>query len=454
MSPTEAVESVIAGCGLTRRTLQWQQTPDVARLRLANLDRLVQLAAEYEDERRAASASATLSGFIRRLDELEERGLDELPEPGIDAVRVMTHHRAKGLEWPVVVACDLAANIRDRLWGISAESPQGVDVADPLRNRFLRYWPWPFGRQRRVPVAERIAESAAGKAVRQAAVEEERRLLYVSLTRARDVLVLARPEKAPDGEWMDTVGLGERLDSAKENALPLTKGTSILFRRSVLEADTADLPARPRTRDLHWFAPAEGVAEKLPLRVSPSKTSAVSCRVAESATIGSRMDTSGAIDRQMVGDVLHSCIAAEMASKGGGVSEAEVVEVIRRAGLGAKLAAADVRRQVRAVREWIGKRWPGATPYVEVPLMNVTATGQEVAGRVDLLLRSKDGWVLLDHKSTPEGSARWKAIADAYGGQLSGYKYAIEGATGEAVPEVWLVMPVAGAAIRVERDAL
>ncbi|MBK7660130.1 MAG: hypothetical protein IPJ28_13750 [Betaproteobacteria bacterium] len=98
LSPREAVEAVIAQCGLATRVLQWQQDEGHARLRLANLDRLLELASEYEGEMRTGHGPATLSGFVLWLGELGEYEQDELPEPSIDAVRVMTHHAAKGLE--------------------------------------------------------------------------------------------------------------------------------------------------------------------------------------------------------------------------------------------------------------------------------------------------------------------------------------------------------------------
>lgn len=46
----------------------------------------------------------SLLGWVRLL----SRKQDMLAEPAIDVVKVMTHHAAKGLEWPVVVLTDLA----------------------------------------------------------------------------------------------------------------------------------------------------------------------------------------------------------------------------------------------------------------------------------------------------------------------------------------------------------
>ena len=186
LSPREAMELVIERCGIVRRVIQWHQDADRARVRLANLDRLVALASQYEDECLGSRTAATLSGLLLWLQDLAAEGDDALAQPAVDAVQVMTHHGAKGLEWNVVVLCDLAGDVKDRLWDIQAESLDAFEVARPLHRRFLRYWPWPFGAQKKVAVADEIAQSAVGLAVHADAVEEHKRLLYVSMTRARD----------------------------------------------------------------------------------------------------------------------------------------------------------------------------------------------------------------------------------------------------------------------------
>ncbi len=124
---------------------------------------------------------------------------------------MMTHHAAKGLEWPVVVLCDLASDLRDRLWDVQTESLAAFDVDRPLHRRFVRYWPWAFGPQKKVAIADEIAALPVGQAAHADATEENKRLLYVSMTRARDLLVFARQAKKLTGEWMDTVGLGDDL---------------------------------------------------------------------------------------------------------------------------------------------------------------------------------------------------------------------------------------------------
>jgi superfamily I DNA/RNA helicase len=148
-------------CGIARRVIQWQQDGEQARMRLANLDQLAGLVTQYEDECTSGRQAATLSGLLLWLQDLAQQGLDAMPQSGVDAVHVMTHHGAKGLEWPVVVLCDLASDVRDRLWGIQAEPKGAFDVHRPLHDRFLRYWPWPFGQQKNVAVADAVAASPA-----------------------------------------------------------------------------------------------------------------------------------------------------------------------------------------------------------------------------------------------------------------------------------------------------
>ena len=99
---------------------------------------------------------------------------------------------------------------------------------------------------------------------------------------------------------------------------------------------------------------------------------------------------------------------------------------------------------------WLATRWPEAAPIIELPMARATADGQQVQGRADLVLRTATGWILMDHKSTPQGSQQWGDLALAYAGQLAAYRDVLEAASGLPVEQIWLILPVAGAALRVE----
>lgn len=450
LSPSEAVAETMMRCGIARRVIQWQQDGEQARMRLANLDQLAGLVTQYEDECTSGRQAATLSGLLLWLQDLAQQGLDAMPQLDVDAVHVMTHHGAKGLEWPVVVLCDLASDVRDRLWGIQAEPKGAFDVHRPLHDRFLRYWPWPFGQQKNVAVADEVAASPTGIKAREDAVEEHKRLLYVSMTRPRDMLILARPAKKAVGEWMSTVALDSVLPAADADSIVLADGMAVPFVRCVLSGASANLPMAASTEDLAWFDHAAALHEKIPLTVSPSAVDGVAARVSESVAIGSRMELGDVEDRSALGQAIHACLAADLVSTDCPLTVADVLAILQRMGVADAVDASAMHRQVGAVRTWLQSRWPDAKAVVELPMQQLMPGGQICAGRADLLLRTVTGWILLDHKSTQQGSAQWAALASIHAGQLAAYAQTVEAVSGLPVEQAWLVLPVAGAVLRVE----
>src|SRR5262249_34086494 len=75
---------------------------------LANVLRIAELAQTYE-----ASGSISFRGFVERLRKEAEGEASEAPivEESSEGVRIMTVHKAKGLEFPVVVLADMTAGI-------------------------------------------------------------------------------------------------------------------------------------------------------------------------------------------------------------------------------------------------------------------------------------------------------------------------------------------------------
>ena len=136
---------------------------------------------------------ATLSGFLGWLREAELREdlspRPEPPEPG--TVQVLTVHGAKGLEWDVVAVPRM---VTDEFPSKPREGFQGWlgfgQYPWPLRGDAaeLPHFAWEGVTTRKELLAEKDVFSAG---VRQRALDEERRLAYVAVTRARHELLLS-----------------------------------------------------------------------------------------------------------------------------------------------------------------------------------------------------------------------------------------------------------------------
>ena len=136
---------------------------------LANVGRLLDLARRAEQE-----GLVSFRAFVERLEEDAETGeAAEGPmlEEGIEGVRIMTVHRAKGLEFPIVVLADMTA--KETL-------DQPMRWTDPGRGLCVQ-------RLAACTPAE-LREHGPDEMALEA--EEAVRLLYVASTRARDVLVV------------------------------------------------------------------------------------------------------------------------------------------------------------------------------------------------------------------------------------------------------------------------
>jgi len=163
------------------------------RRRLANVRKLMRLAREHE-----ALHGPDLRGF---LDALESRGRagegvreGEAPVEGeaLDAIRLMTIHRSKGLEFEIVCVADLGRSVRPSSAILRVDPGEAASEEGPGRPPRIGL------RLARAGAAGResaLDYTAIGNDARAAEEAEERRLFYVAMTRARDRLVLSGAAK-------------------------------------------------------------------------------------------------------------------------------------------------------------------------------------------------------------------------------------------------------------------
>ncbi|RZL86436.1 MAG: hypothetical protein EOP82_29960 [Variovorax sp.] len=152
-----------------------------------------------------------------------------------------------------------------------------------------------------------------------------------------------------------------------------------------------------------------------------------------------------------LGTALHHCIA--YAGVAGSITTADVQRLLSRWQVAHAVTSDAVLTQVEALLAWTAKRWPACPVHVEVPIEADRADGQRLGGRIDFLVDTPAGWILVDHKSNPRGAAHDDELVREHGPQLASYSDALTTATGRPVQEQWLFLPVAARAVQVQAKA-
>jgi ATP-dependent helicase/nuclease subunit A len=159
---------------------------------VANVAKLVELARDFS--RKGLAGLYEFVAYLRqRLDADASQAPDaQLMSEDADVVRIMTIHQAKGLEFPAVFIPDLAHEGRgergsrvvfDEHWGVMCAAAYGIDRQRLLHPLMLE-----------AELVERDKE-----------VEEQKRLLYVALTRPKHLLVMGEGTNKRAGLWQQWV---------------------------------------------------------------------------------------------------------------------------------------------------------------------------------------------------------------------------------------------------------
>jgi DNA helicase-2/ATP-dependent DNA helicase PcrA len=167
----DLAEAVILRSGL------WQAAGELGR---ENLLRFLDLAERFSPVEGDPGLPAFVE-YLHLLDQSEE-DLAEAHPTDADAVKVMTVHQAKGLEFPVVYVPGLAGK------GLSRIFPDDRAAENPLTNSSALPW-WVREDDEELPDPSFATQRAITDALRQRRLEEEWRLFYVACTRAQERLV-------------------------------------------------------------------------------------------------------------------------------------------------------------------------------------------------------------------------------------------------------------------------
>ncbi|HUW61655.1 MAG TPA: UvrD-helicase domain-containing protein [Candidatus Bathyarchaeia archaeon] len=217
-----------------------------------NMRKAIDLANDF-----ARTQPATLASFLRYLD---QAALDDIREgeapmqpESAGAVTIMSIHKSKGLEFPIVVAADLS------------REPKNQDRGAVLLHR-------------RLGMGVRVADSggdtatpAICRAIKNEQAEkdeaEQARMLYVAMTRARDWLLLSGSPEAGKRSWMQTFDKLYSVCGADDGAVVqgASGGWSAVVRRTrPSETTRSSMAPRARQGGAH-----EAMSKELAQRAGP-----------------------------------------------------------------------------------------------------------------------------------------------------------------------------------------
>ena len=168
-------------------------------LRQANLQAFYQLAADFEN-----GMHRDLSQFLDHLEAFDEKGLKTEGESANGAVTIMSIHKSKGLEFPVVFLSNLSRgfNMESLNAQVLCDKELGLGLSCVDQKNRVRY-----------PTISRRAIAVKAKAE---SISEELRVLYVAMTRAKDRLIMTYASKRLE---KDVAELALRMDLSHRELL-------------------------------------------------------------------------------------------------------------------------------------------------------------------------------------------------------------------------------------------
>jgi ATP-dependent exoDNAse (exonuclease V) beta subunit len=418
---------------------------------------LLGLAGSYEESCSTNRQTASVAGLITFLF-LSCRDALQPANPDDHAVQVLTYHKAKGLEWPMVIMSDLDAPPPATPFGVYVPKAFGdFDPYNPLTGRTIHYWPWPYGLQK--ADIDLSASAQSSPEMTEASFQrdaESLRLLYVGMTRPRDYLILACRETGRGADWLhmarDSQGNSVfQLDASKLGKQNILRHSADIF------ADCISLAAPDQGHLLtldsgeQRYESTDGVAPlptNLPYSCAASRlilsqdNSSDSVVIDKSINLGGRLRFSEEADMRLLGEALHLFLATDdtrLKIEDRLDCASKIAKNFRVTGLAPEQFVLASTR----LRDTLDELYPDAIWLPEWPVTGRHGS-QRIMGAIDLLLELSEGYVIIDHKSFPGSCDAWNERAISHYPQLDAYAQLVHQATLKSVIASYIHMPIAG----------
>jgi ATP-dependent exoDNAse (exonuclease V) beta subunit len=260
--------------------------------------------------------------------------------------------------------------------------------------------------------------------------EEEKRLLYVGFTRARDYLFLVSCGNNFDWfediyglDWKQDLNINplEFMDENEDKINTIDRAIKIVKTKN-------NVPLI--SEEKYFLAPSR----------EPMEVNAV---LRDPVRLGNYMalQSNPQEDEEAnLGNLFHQFFVAQRNAK----------ELIESYNLSHLVNKWHLEESFKRLKDWTDKVYPGAIWHCEWPV-TLYVEGQMIQGSADLILELPDSLILIDHKSYPGGGDKLhkNILEKNYTGQLAWYKKALDETNIKKVSSVYLHFPISSALVQV-----
>ena len=466
LSVSDLLESIIYGLCLPQVVAKWGDADN----RRQNLQSLCSLAKKYDEHCLQMGIGASVGGLLTYLSYAE---IDTKIDNAANAVKVLTYHGSKGLEWYYVILSSLEDDsleekefMRKDFWGVR-------ELRHPEPNEQYAYVVQFLPRINSTPktnlpqpIIDKCKELSTFKPLLDKERNELRHLLYVGVTRARDYLTTlskqTSKDKLPILSWIKNTGISDGVLSG--NAANLWQYEAL---KPVYEDITncQEATVSEATEYKHYQYPDNPILSQEPKYLSPSKLPEI-VFAQENIQILTDLDCRidpfkpDGVNEAAAGTCIHNIFAVYDPA----LSHEENVQKAARIRNGNMMyeVIPDIEKVVISIEQlyaWLENTY--GTPYAikhEVPFTQ-PLPGQIVRGEIDLLwyLNAQE-CILVDFKNYPGKKAiittpgeSNRHYAGKYASQLKAYHDVLVSA-GVTVRDTLIYYSVMGCVVKLKMN--
>ena len=352
-------------------------------IRRSHISRTLHLAKDFDHHCEILEISKpTFAEYAEYMANAQTKTEMDLNSP---SVKVLTMHKSKGLEWPIVIYYDGDNDFAEDEKIVEHEFFDIREQSNADGTYWLRVFPCVTNNS---TAYQCLYNESYFRESKQRVVADETRLRYVAFTRARDILITIRADK--EGAVYTPVS---------------TSQTYTLIDTAQTQQEGSDLT--------YLVNPSKSGITSALKPSEPTKADSITIHKKENV----RMST--------IGTCIHNIYAAYDASMDEQRSISMAQKIIESVKLSQILNAKEVIGTIRSLYDYLSKKHGAPTSIGhEVPFSFVRDNGQLLRGEIDLLWYTEDGVVLVDYKNI-QGE---EANPEHYTSQMEAYREVVESA--------------------------